>query len=137
MSKFTKSFRVELDFEGDHLVLVMERMKRKDALKLVPYMGAPDADGTVNISFGDQITVMNVAADLLPKYVKSLTGLVDEDGEAMTIEMIVDEAYFLTLIGQILNHLMVKSFIGEAEVKKSNAQQENTSETSAPTKPSQ
>lgn len=132
MSNFTKSYTVELSFEDDVVTLRMSRMKRKDALKLIPYMGEPDEQGNVPLTFASQVELMDVAADLLPKYIADMTGLKDEDGNALTVEEMLDEAYFLTLVGEIVNVLMTKSFVSKDAEKKLDVPQEKNTEVSAP-----
>jgi len=128
MSNFTKTFTINTTFENDQITLIVERMKRKDALKLIPYMGEPDKDGKIKISFKGQIELLDVAADLLPKYAKSMTGLVTKDGDVISIEDMCSEAYFLDLIGNIINELMTKSFMSKTERKKLKEQPESTLE---------
>mgnify|MGYP000536404972 CR=1 FL=1 len=133
MSNFTKTFDVNTTFEDDQITLVMSRMKRKDAFKLIPYMGEPDKEGNVKVSFAGQIELMNVAADLLPKYIKEMKGLKDEEGNAISIEDMLNESYFLDLVGIVLNELMLKSFMGKQAIKKLNEPLEKSMESSSTT----
>lgn len=127
MSNFTKTFTIDTTFEDDAITLIVSRMKRKDALKLVPYMGEPDENGELKIDFKGQIELLDIAADLLPKYIESMTGLKDAEGTAITVEEMLDGAYFLDLIGNIINDLMVKSFMSKKERKKLKEQPVSTS----------
>ena len=128
MSKFTKSIIRKFEFEDDLVEVTLERMKRKDAMKLMPFVGEPDEDGTVKMTFSNQMEMLDMTGDLLPKYVKRISGLVDADGADVSVDTMCDEAYFLDLIGKIVQELMESSFMTKAERKKSNASQEKDSQ---------
>jgi len=128
MSKFTKSISREFEFEGDKVQVTMDRMKRKDAMKLMPYIGEPDAAGNVTMKFKDQMEMVDSVGDLLPKYIKRISGLIDDNGEDVTIETVCEESYFLDLIGDMVGALMEGSFMSTKKEKKLEESSESTTE---------
>ena len=126
MSSYTKSIKCEFEFEGDKVNITMGRMNRKDAMSLMPFFGDPGPDGKIAMNFTSQMEMLDAASDLLPKYIKSMTGLKDEDGEDISIKTICEEAYFLNLISEIIAELVDASFLTEKKVKKSHAQPAKT-----------
>ena len=69
MSRFTKNITKEFDFDGDNVTVTMKRLKRKDALKLMPYIGEPNEQGEVEMTFNDQMEMIDVGGDMLKKYI--------------------------------------------------------------------
>ena len=115
MGKFTRSFTRTFTFNGKPIMVTMERMKRKDAMRLMPYMGEPDESGKVKLSFQNQMEMLDVAADLLPKYVKAF------EYEDATLEEVLDEAFFIGLVGEIVSAWTEASFAFGDDEKKSDA----------------
>ena len=122
MSNFTKTFNFTTQFEDDTVTVVMERLKRADTMKLLPFFGEPDSEGKQKISFKNRTELMDAMSDILPKTVKSVTGLHDENGEAISFEDVMNETYFAILINEIVDKLFENSFVSGEEIKKSNAQ---------------
>lgn len=123
MSNFSKRFTKEISFDGDEVVVEMRRMKRKDALKLSTFMSVGDGDDEVKMSFTDQFEMIDVAADMLPKYLISIKGLFIDDVEVSisdddTMKIVYEEAYFISLLSEIISVLMQKSFLNEDGVEK-------------------
>lgn len=139
MSQFTKHVKGTLTFDGDTVEVTMRRLRRKDAMKLVPYMGEPDEDGNFVMQFSDQMQMMDVAADLLQKsdYVFELSGLnlngheLKKTGENVSNQEDWDDmfenAYFMPLLSDMMSFLMSESFVKEETVKKSGEQPVDTS----------
>ncbi len=122
MSKFTKSITRTYQFEGDTVVVVMDRLKRKHALKLIPYMSEPDEDGKVIMKLDESMDFMDVASDILAKHVTSITGLLDGNGEIVPINAVIGEdgtSYFIELSTEIMADLMEASFMKQKDEKKS------------------
>jgi len=133
MSKFTKQIKRTYQFDGDEVYVVMDRLKRKDALKIAPLMNEPDENGKVKMSFEDSMKFTDVASGILKKYITVFTGLKDEDGVALVIEDIFGEdgaVYFMELISEIIGDLMEASFATEDNEKKSESTPTSTSQES-------
>ena len=79
------------------------------------------------------------AISLLPPYLDESNidvlqkGLKDEEGNAISIEDMLNESYFLDLVGIVLNELMLKSFMGKQAIKKLNEPLEKSMESSSTT----
>ena len=128
MSKFTKNFTVIKEFDGDTITVNMSRMKRKDAMKLAPFMNKAADSDVATMTFEDNMQMVDAAADLLPKYINSITGLVI-DGVEVTkdselFKTMLEEIYFLELVSELISELVQNSFL--QNVKKSEALPENT-----------
>lgn len=123
MSGFTPTVRYETDFGDDHITMSLKRLKRKDFMKLSPYMGEPDGEGNMRITFQSQLEMMNVIGTQVPEYVENFQGLTDANGQALGIETVVEEVYFQDLLGEIIQELMRISHPSEADLKKSEAPQ--------------
>ncbi|MCK5609649.1 hypothetical protein KAR91_47690 [Candidatus Pacearchaeota archaeon] len=142
MSKFTKQITKTYEFEGDNVVVKMKRLKRKDAIKLAPFMTEPDEDGKVKMKFEESLNFMEESCKVLMKYVTSFTGLTDNEdkdlveGEPvyMTAKEVLGEdgsTYFMNLISLMISDLMQASFAGGDKEKKSlDVQQEDISKES-------
>lgn len=122
MSYFTKKIIKTYEFEGDTVVVEMDRLKKKDAIKLAPKLGEPDEEGNFKLSFADQMEFTKAADDMLTKYVTKFEGLKDADGNAMQLaDVCGDESasYFMTLLSNIFGDLMSNSFAKVEDEKKS------------------
>lgn len=140
MSQFTKHVKGTFEFDGDTVNVVLRRLKRKDAMKLLPYMGEPDAEGKFVMAFNDQMEMMNVATDLLKDsdYIFEMSGLTIEGREVVKTgnnianpedwDDLFENAYFMPLLSDIMSHLMDESFIKEGDAKKSEDLQDGTSQ---------
>jgi len=120
MSRFTKTFTVTKEFDDDTITIVMERMKRTEALSLAPFF-KEDANGNQMISFEDRPKMMDVMSEILPRCVKSFTGCKDEFGADMTFAEVLEEAYFISLVQEIINELFQHSYSSGVSSKKSEA----------------
>lgn len=105
MSKFTKTIVYQTTFEGDNVTVKMNRLKRAAMLKLSPHLPEP----------GEQIPAdfIDAAAGILPEHVVEVVGLTDSEGGELGINEIVEEAYFLRLLGEIVEQLFVQSNLSE------------------------
>jgi len=134
MSKFTKSITRTFQFQGNEVMIVMDRMKRKDAMKLMPYIGEPTKDENgetvVKMKFQDQMQMLDACGDMLPKYIKRINGLLDADGNEIDKDTFCDESYFMELQGEAIQELMNASFMASADEKKSESAPSSTSQKS-------
>jgi len=130
MSKFTKQIKRTYQFDGDEIQITMDRLKRKDALKIAPLMTEPDENGKVAMSFEDSMKFADVASSILKKYITVFEGLKDGDGNALSVGDIFGEegaVYFMELVSEIISDLMEASFTNKETEKKSESTQENSS----------
>ncbi len=89
MSKFIKLFQLTEEFDGDTVVVQAKAMTTVDALNL-----------------GDD------TKDLIEKfstYINSVTGLKDAEGNEVSKETMLSEAYFLPLVGSLAEKWAKKS----------------------------
>lgn len=134
MSNFTKSIKKEYKFDGDTITVTMNRLKRKAALKLTPYMKYDD-DGELRMTFQDRMQFMDIGADVLRKHVTSFTGMCIENvdvniADEETMDSIFEESYFMSLLSDMLSDLMSESFMSGTDEGKSDAPSEDTLEDS-------
>jgi len=130
MSKFTKQFRTTYNFEGDVVNVTMTRLKRKDAIKLAPFMTEPDEDGKVTMALEDSMKFADAANVILVNCITEFEGLKDAGGNALSKEDVFgaeSEAYFMSLTSEIISDLMDASFVGADDEKKSNEHHKDTS----------
>lgn len=121
MSKFTKQIKKTYEFEGDTIQVSMKRLKRKDAIKLAPFISSGDEDGKVSMSFEDSLVFADKSSSILNKYVTDFTGLKEEDGTPLEVSDIFGddgEVYFIGLISEMMADLMEASFVGDSEKEK-------------------
>lgn len=147
MGNYTKTIKYETDFDGDHIKVEMKRLKRPDAVQIIPLVGEPDKDGSYKIeNLVDQIELMNSMSDLLTdpgkKYIINFSGLKIEDKELIMQDGNIPEedielfnevftgAYFMPLLAEFTAELMDKSFLKEEDKKKLESQQGDISEDS-------
>ena len=117
MSKYTSKFKYEYDFEDDTVKVSSTRLKRKDFLKLTPFIETDDK-GEVRMTFHDQNKFVDICADLLPKYIVSMTGLNDEDGVPITLETVIEETYFMDITSEMINRLFSSANMSSKKERK-------------------
>jgi len=120
MSKFTKQIKRVYQFEDDTVSVSMKRLKRKDAIKLAPFMSEPDENGQVSMAFEDSLKFADKACEVLLKYTTVFEGLKEEDGTPIPLEDVFGEegeTYFMELTSNMMSDLMEASFVGEKEKK--------------------
>ncbi len=121
MSKFTKQIKRSYSFQDDTVLVSMKRLKRKDAIKLAPFMSEPDEDGKVKMSFESSLNFADKACEVLSKYTTSFEGLKEEDGTPLEVVDIFGEdgsTYFMELISEMMADLMEASFVGGEDTEK-------------------
>lgn len=134
MGNFTKQITKTYEFDGDIVTVTMTRLRRIDAMVLTPFI-KQYGDGSVKMSFGEQIDFINTAADILPNCIKSFSGLfiegVEVTRESEEFNIIMEDMYFMSLLSDILKDITVASFVSNEEKKDIKKPQENISEDSA------
>lgn len=121
MSKWLPTETKELEFEGDAVRVSYSRLEYGDFLRLAPHL---KIDGAGNVSSGDlvgNVELCMIAAELLPKYVRSFTGLTDATGAPVTLEAVCKEIYFLPLVADLLACIVTTGGIKDKEMGNSNA----------------
>ncbi len=131
MSQFTPLVSFETEFEGDRITMKLRRLQRKDMQKLTPFMHAED--GETKVSFTSQMEFSGMAMDLLPEYVSEFKGLTDSEGNTMTIEAILEEVYFTSLLQELVVEVFSISRLSGDDAKNSEAPSPEDSKTTPTT----
>lgn len=123
MSGFVPNSKFCTSFEGDEVCMVLSPLKRKDVQTLAPFISQED-DGQVKMSFKEQLDFLNAFSDMMPDYVADFSGLKDESGNEVLLEIVFSNVYFMELSGIIVGELMNISRLrqdeeGSEEIKKS------------------
>jgi len=152
MGNFKKLITCKTEFDGDKIKADLKKLKRKDAVRLIPMMGAPDSEGNFKVDdLAEQMELMDAMSDILSnhKYIVNFSGLFVTDTDPETgeqrirelvlkqgklvdeanadlLESLLEDAYFMPLLSEIVSELMDKSFVKNNEVKKSVNPSENT-----------
>lgn len=114
MSGFTPTVRYEMDFDGDHLVFELRRLKVSHRAQV---MRASDR-GTDKA--GDRESLLSESAKvILPECVVSMTGLTISSQPVTDVKTILEESYFLPLMDKVLAELMRLSLPTEIDAKNS------------------
>ena len=114
MSGFTPTVKYELDFDGDHVVFELRRLKVKHRAQV---MRASDKGTALP---GDREALLSDSAKaILPECVVSMAGLTIAGQPATDIKTILEEAYFLPLMDKVLAELMRLSLPSEVDAKNS------------------
>lgn len=121
MSNFTSTFVFESDFDGDHVIVELQRLTNDQVNKLSPFFSKLDG-GELKIRFADQMEIIGILGQILPGCVVRLEGLKDKAGNALTLDKIIGRVYFMALFQAWLGALLKHSFLSEDEGKKSEAQ---------------
>lgn len=109
MSNFTPLVKFSLEFEGDSISMDLRRLKREAILKLSPYLTTNEQGKVTGLSFEDQTKFTNVMIEILPSYVTNFSGLVDAIGNLISLEDMIQEAYFQSLVSHIVSKLLLIS----------------------------
>jgi hypothetical protein len=114
MSNFTPLVTKEYEFDGDKVTVIFTRLKRKDMLSALPaFKKLNDMDEDDDGAEKQEVIndVLNGIADVIPDYVKTISGLVDADGDDVPIETVAEEMYFMRLCAQIAMDIMRESTV--------------------------
>jgi len=124
MSNFTPLVNKQYEFEGDTVKVRFARLKRKHMFKLMPLIQqARDAvgeDGDKSKMAEFSTEMLGSMLDLLPSYVEEIDGLTDKAGNAISIDTVADDTYFIDLAGDIAMDILDASMVLKgADAKKS------------------
>lgn len=111
-----------IEFDGDKVVVTVKRLLMEDMQAISKYF---DREKGV-MRFDSPLEVCKAAADIMPKYVVGIDGMVDGDGSRVTLEEFhkaVGEFYLVPLFGGI--------FQGLVRVSTARAQEKNSAPPSA------
>jgi hypothetical protein len=123
MGNFTATIIDEFTFDGDKIVTELRRLKRKHVGKLSPFFTEVENNGTVKLSFKDQISLQAELETILPECIVKIEGLKDKSGNALKLSEIIEDFYFMPLFQHWMGVLMSQSFLRSTEEKKSDPQQ--------------
>lgn len=123
MSRFTKTFKFTLEFDGDTIEVTARRLQQKHFAALTPFIKSDgeEKDKAVKVQMKEGVEMLGVAAQILPDCIVEFSGLKAADGTALTLADIVHEVYFMRILSNMLNRLMAESFLKEDDAKKSSA----------------
>jgi hypothetical protein len=105
MSNFTPLVEKEYEFEGDTVKVEFARLRREDVMALMPLMRNMSTDAE------NMPAAIGMMIDLLPKYIRSMKGLKNADGEALDVETLAGEVYFLDLATDIATDMFDSSMV--------------------------
>lgn len=118
MGKWTATVELEpIEFDGDQIVFNVNRLLTKDMGEMAKHYN--ESEG--KLQFTSNAEVCTLAANLLPQYVNSVSGMTDGGGAPIDKERFVQisqEFYFAPLVGQLFGKLMEISVVG-AQAKNS------------------
>jgi len=117
MSKYLPSEHFETEFEGDNVSFDVESLDQADFFMLVPFFHTDD-DGETKLRFDDRLKFMKMAGELIGKYVKNFAGLKDANGQEISVSVVSQKTYFMSLSQEIIGKLFeVSRLSGEDEKK--------------------
>lgn len=122
MSKYTPKITTTREFDGDTVAVTLSRMKRKHML-LISGKVVVDENGDSSLKV-TQAEMLEAMSDVLRECVVEMSGLFDADGEAISLDTVLDDLYFFELAMWILSELMVGSRLSKEDEKKSLAPQD-------------
>ncbi len=112
MSNFTPLVTKQYDFDGDNVTVVFSRLRRNDMLNAMPkyakLTAAGDDEAATTTAVND---ILNDIADKIPEYVKDFSGLLDSEGNPISIETVVEDMYFLKLCASIATDMIKESAV--------------------------
>ena len=122
MSRFTPAVEAEFEFEGDRVVVTLRRLSNKQMVALAPHL-APDPAAPAALRSGVIRSAALIAnsREVILECVTGFAGLKDSTGAALTLDAVLDEAYFLPLLDQVFSELLKVSVLTEADAKKLDA----------------
>lgn len=124
MGNYTPLVSHSVSFDGDLVTMNIRRLKRADMMKLLPYLSErTNANGETEtvVAFSSQAELFDVVSEMLKGYVTNFTGLKMADGENVSLENALDEAYYIPLVSDIVAKLIEVSQLDEADTKNSPA----------------
>jgi len=109
MSGFTKTIKRTYTFDGDEVTVIFSRLKRRHMTKVINHLPTPGTDMTA----AQSLALLSDLSEDLPDIIKRFEGLTDSEGEPVTLEDAVDEAYFTELFAEIFGDIAEQSFLSE------------------------
>lgn len=109
MSNFTPLVTRTYEFEGDTITVKFSRLKRKHMLNAMPALSnlnAAEDEVAKNVALNE---FLNDVIDVIPEYVKEFNGLNDSEGNAISIETVIDDFYFLKLAAEMSMDMVKES----------------------------
>ncbi|MFA6213542.1 MAG: hypothetical protein WC714_29160 [Candidatus Obscuribacterales bacterium] len=106
-----------IEFDGDQVVVTVKRLLMEDMQAISKYF---DREKGV-MRFDSPLEVCKAAADIMPKYVVGVDGMMDDAGGRVTLEdfhKAVGEFYLVPLFGAIFQGLV---FVSTAKAKEKNS----------------
>lgn len=93
MSRYVKSITVNLEYGGDHIKAVLKPLRFDDLMAL----HAASKDG--------ESGMLSAFFPMLPRYVVTIEGAVDSDGNAVEVGDLAD-AYWGGLVAQLMSRII-------------------------------
>ena len=111
MSNYTPLVSFKTEFEGDEVTMNLDQLSRETFMSWTPYMSLMDEDGKLDEVL--TVKLIGEASTMLPIYVKDFRGLKDADGNAVSLDTVVEKVYFIQLVTEIVMQLIVISKVGQ------------------------
>lgn len=105
MSKFTPTVSREFEVDGDKVQVRFRRLTREQFGKLSPFDGVKEQTKIMEM--------LEVVAPILKENVKEMTGLTDSEGNVVTLDMALAEAYFLGFMSDLVGAVVEESVLNE------------------------
>lgn len=121
MGNFTQTFTHESEFDGDKIRVELRRLKRRHIAMLSPFI-AQHADGAMRLTLDQQMPLLAVLEGILPECIVQIDGLKDRGNNALRIDDIIENVYFMPLFSEWLSALLTNSFMRAPDEKKSEPQ---------------
>lgn len=110
MGNFTPKVKFTTEFDGDTISMELARLKRKHVVALSPFMKESDAEGNTTMSFEDQAKFAEALTGVLPEVVFNFSGVTTSDGQPVSLETVISEAYYNGLVVLITQELFAISY---------------------------
>ena len=109
MSNFTPLVSKTYEFEGDTVRVEFKRLKRKHMLNAIPALKRLQESDGDEAQLEKVNEFVNEIIDVIPEYIEVFDGLLDNQGQPITIETVIDDFYFLKLASQISMDMVKES----------------------------
>lgn len=120
MSNFTPNIEFDTEFDGDKVKFVMKRLTNAQMMKIgAEAVNASKEQNTTAILSSIQTLVGS--REILKDRIESVEGLKDKNGNAISIDVLLDNAYFMQLLDRASRFLIDQSMLLELDAKKSDA----------------
>lgn len=115
MGRYTQNVIEKIDFDGDEITVTLRRMQNKHMLILSPLLQENPGEHV----FARSSRIIAGAGDVLKECIVSLEGLRGADNNNIGIDIVLNDAYFMSLVDKILGRLLGASVVTESDAKKS------------------